>query len=244
MYKVKNIALKNDLINYGVKSLEELSDQQLIELTLKFGCIVAKPPQDALKTTVATSMNESFRSPATITRFDRINQLNSDLGLSIYMGREHWEERHEKQLVDRGGVSILQRVDDGRQTFKLMKDMRVGIYQLEPGQEAEVDWTETWVKEVLIKHPVMSRIELTDLSDGEKIIRETITETKDGKEEIVGFEFRKGSEAIVKQQIRQGPASLREIPWNDLVKLAKKKGIVIAGKSKATLISELSELEN
>jgi len=137
MYRVKNAALDGVYKDYRTTHLETLTQDQLLNICEKLGVPAC---WKGISGTI-----DAYRTVQSITR-----QFSADL----YMGTMYWEARHREMAEKVDLIGLLAEMGTGRETFDIMKEYGLGISQLRPGEEAYVDWTDRFYKEVVRKTPM------------------------------------------------------------------------------------------
>jgi hypothetical protein len=137
MYRVKNAALDGVYKDYHTTHLETLTQDQLLNICEKLGVPAC---WKGISRTI-----DAYRTVQSITR-----QFSADL----YMGTMYWEARHREMAEKVDLIGLLAEMGTGRETFDIMKEYGLGISHLRPGEEAYVDWTDRFYKEVVRKTPM------------------------------------------------------------------------------------------
>lgn len=196
MYHIRNQAFDEILKKYGAPDLYALSAERLEE-------IVSDGP---FRTAPILRKNEKGQTLG-IDRMATAEKLESEYTFSEYMGELFWEERHREIAQE---VNILEQLTGhahGDETFELMARYRIGVFKLKPGQEADVDWTPRWVREVYTQKPISRYCKLTEIVDETAESTPEVEEVEESTEESVaeesGGKTEQEADEVPKKQTRE-----------------------------------------
>lgn len=225
MYRIYNKAFDMVLSKYGVHSLDELETDALSRVAETLGLNVV-PKQD-----------EKTKKFYGVDRDKTMKTVEDYLTFSMYMGDGYWEEKHLKKVRDAEVDAKLGKMKTGDEVFEVMSRHKLGFYKLRPGSSADVDWTERFMEEFFTRTPISKWCDITDLSTG-KIYGDKKVETeKEEKHNVV-----KELETAVAEAEQAVNKNLEELNYNELVALAKSRGIEKPTfKSKPALIELLKK---
>lgn len=94
-----------------------------------------------------------------------VSNLIRSCSVSIYMDDVYWTPRHKQLALDADFENKLKEADHGDDTLKLLLPFKLSIYNLMPGKECEFDMTKRYYTEVLMNHPIIKILEVTDLDE-------------------------------------------------------------------------------
>ncbi len=160
MYKVKNLSLSSELAELGVKSLRELSEDDLFDFcvnTLKINPVFRPPKKQG--------------QPATeLDKLKTIAMINGAFTYSEHMSFEFWNTSHREQAEASGLLNEIKDHTHGDQSYELYAQVKFGFFKLAPGQEAELDVSKSWVQGYLMERPTVVNGNIV-VSEGDKILK-------------------------------------------------------------------------
>lgn len=176
MFKITNRVLEPYLDKLGAKSLNDLTDEQLIDLVDDNPNLNAQ----ALFFEADKSKQGALRYRGIFDRFGTIKRIRQANSFSDYMGIEYWTERQLTIAEDRRLLEELRANMRGDESLRLLAEMGLGFYNLEPGDTIELDITRGWVEKVLKKKPYAEYLEITDLDEdnSKEAVQSRVNESK------------------------------------------------------------------
>jgi len=230
MFKIRNKSLDPLFKKYKIKSLSELSDDQLMEL-----CVSEKNLNTHPKYFMEKRTDDSFIR-GDFDRFKTIDAIIAAHSYSEYMSNSYWEKRHREKVSARKAKRVTAFHKEGEETFKLFQNLQMGFFRLKPGDEIVLDITKRWIKEYLlgerevriqeegvnkkamVPSPYTDRLEVTDLEKDVEEVKEEATAGESERRKILG-----------------------RLSYKELQSMASKKNFNPIGKSKAALVDLLSK---
>lgn len=221
MVRVTNTSLDHLLKKYSIRSLRELSDNQLLDICLDEDSRIYVQPQYKINKDPRTGrMNRGA-----FDRFKTIELIHKTNCIDFYMDSNYWLPRHQEIANQMDFQGELNDHADGRQTFELYKSIGVGIAQLEPGESTEVDWTPRFIKDVVSKHAIFTKIKIEDLEANENELSEE--EKIENKRMVLENETYSALQELAKKYNKENP---------------DKEKIKIFGVTQADLVDKLSRV--
>jgi len=145
--KIRNKALDGVSKEYGVTSLQELKDQDLMSICSEFGVV---PTYEKV-----CPWCESPTSEAMFNRRETEENLTSALSYSMYISKE-FLHKGERDAI----IGEMKHDESGDQTLKRYESRGIGIYKLKPGETKRMRYNRGWVEKELKKMSFYKHLEI------------------------------------------------------------------------------------
>lgn len=162
-YTVENISLRDSLAKYNVKSLDELTDDELVQFCHDELRESHVPKTDAKGKVIGmVKRRGDKKNPGTI---DSILRTTS---VTFSVGSEYWDSEVLKLAEEMEFDELVKHHETGEETFGLLSSLGVAVFKLEYGKKVEgIFLPSTYIREVLVGSAYAKRCEFTD-EDGNK----------------------------------------------------------------------------
>jgi hypothetical protein len=241
MYKVRNTSLDSVFKEYSVTRLEDLDSEKLKEICQKRGTESRwKLAPIKNKTTNRIS---GYRK-AEFDKFGTIDRLIGENSISIYMGDSYWQERHLELDQELELKEKLSKMMDGNEVMKLMDRVGFGVFNLKPGDEKEVDWTDEWIEDVLKKHPIYNKLYVTKVTPEKEVEGEVEKVEEQTEKKVETILMGTESKMVIPPKLevdKEKGSDLEFLDYNALRSIAKNYGLKMFGVSKEELVKQIQE---
>ncbi len=155
MYNVKNFALKEELKELGVSSINELDEAGLYKLTTSI--LKINPVWEPI---VAPN-----KMPTKINKVLTRKLIEDAFTFSEYMGSEYWDIEHRIIAEENKLSETLASNQTGDETYEAYETLGFGFFRLKPGRDKDINVSERWINEYFLNKPAVTsgKIVITNL---------------------------------------------------------------------------------
>lgn len=233
MFRVRNTALDKIFANYGITSLDELSDDQMLEVCadLQVNPSVRLNNKKRFEKLERRNWIKKIGKDR-VTVSGTIERIEAALSITFYMDDSYWTEKHRQVAEDRNFYERLDTSKSGTEIFDFYEELGIGVKNLKPAASADLDLTKRFINEVILNpefHYKNLSMEITDLDTNAIVfpVPESAVDSKNKEKKD------QSSEEVYTREY------LQEKSHKELVSIAKKKHINTFGMSSSKLINQI-----